>query len=70
MPRYLETYTDFYGCTYSILYQPDGTYRMAARTPHGNLFYMKTYARYRGCRIALGKLTEGTALLTGKKEVI
>ena len=70
MARYLENFTDFYGCTYSILQQPDGSYRMAARTPQGNLFHMKTYATVRGVRIALGKLTEGTARPTGKKEVI
>lgn len=70
MKRYLERFTDFYGCTYSILQQPDGSYRMAARTPQGNLFHMKTYATDRGIRIALGKLTEGTARQTEKREVI
>lgn len=70
MPRYKETFEDFYGCTYSILQQPDNTYRMAARTVHGNLFHMKTYNTRRGAMIALGKLTEGTARSTGKKEVI
>ena len=70
MARYLERYTDFYGCTYSILHQPDNSFRMAARTPHGNLFHMKTYQSVRGVRIALGKLSEGTARLTERKEVI
>lgn len=70
MKRYIERFTDFYGCTYSILQHPNGAYRMAARTPQGNLFYYKTYSSERGVRIALGKLTEGTARLTEKKEVI
>ena len=70
MNNCVEFFEDFYGCTYSIRPQPDGTYRMAARTPHGNLFHVKTYATERGVRIALGKLTEGTARLTGKKEVV
>ena len=70
MSRCLERFRDFYGCTYSILHQPDDTYRMAARTPHGNLFHMKTYATHRGVKIALGRLTEGTARLIEKKEVI
>lgn len=70
MKRYLERFEDFYGCTYSILQQPDGTYRMAARTPQGNLFHMKTYSSERGVRIALGRLTDGTARPTGKREVI
>ena len=70
MKRFKETFEDFYGCTYSILQQPDGTYRMAARTPQGELFHMKTYATDRGVRIALGRLTEGTARQTGRKEVI
>lgn len=70
MKRFKETFEDFYGCTYSILQQPDGSYRMAARTPQGNLFHMKTYSSERGVRIALGRLTEGTARLTEKKEVI
>ena len=69
MKRCIETFEDFYGCTYSIRYQPDGTFRMAARTPHGELFHMKTYASYRGARIALGRITEGTAELTGRKEM-
>lgn len=70
MKRYLECFTDFYGCTYSILHQPDGTYRMAARTQQGNLFHMKTYSSERGVRIALGRLTEGTARLTERTEVV
>jgi len=70
MKRYLECFEDFYGYTYSILQQSDGTYRMEARTSHGFLFHMKTYSSERGVRIALGRLTEGTARPTGKKEVI
>lgn len=70
MKRFLERFNDFYGCTYSILCQPDGTYRMAARTPQGNLFHMKTYATRRGCMIAMGKLAEGTARPSEKREVI
>lgn len=70
MKRYVERFEDFYGCTYSILEQPDGTYRMAARTPQGYLFHMKTYSTASGVRIALGRLTEGTARPTGKQEVI
>ena len=70
MARFLERYEDFYGCTYSILHQPDGTYRMAARTPQGNLFHMKTYSSERGVRIALGRISEGTARRTERREVI
>ena len=70
MKRYVERFEDFYGCTYSILQQPDGTYRMAARTPHGSLFHMKTYSTEKGVHIALGKLTEGTARPLGRQEVI
>lgn len=65
----IEYFEDFYGCTYSIRPQDDGTYRMVARAVHGNLFYAKTYTTRRGAMIALGKLTEGTARPTGKKEV-
>lgn len=70
MKRYKETFEDFYGCTYSILHQPDGTYRMAARTYHGELFHMKTYTTYRGAKIALGRISDSTATLTGRKEVL
>ena len=70
MKRYLECFEDFYGCTYSILHQPDGSYRMAARTPQGNLFHMKTYSSERGVRIALGRISEGTARRTERREVI
>ena len=64
-----ELYEDFYGCTYCLLINTDGRTNMSVRLPRGDLYKTKTYLTYRGARIALGKISEGTAHLTGRKEV-
>lgn len=61
-------YRDFYGCTYSI--RPNaGSYDLVARVPQGDIFYVKNYSTFRGARIALGKISDGTARPTGTQEV-
>lgn len=65
-----EYFRDSYGCTASILRHHDGRSLLTVRIPQGDLVHSKTYSTYRGARIALGKLTEGTARPTEKKEVI
>ena len=69
MKRTVEYFSDFYGFTYSVIQQANGSYRLCARDGHGDLYHVKTYSSRRGCNIALGKLTEGTARPTGKREV-
>ena len=63
-----EFYEDFYGCTASILRHPSGKSLLTVRVPQGDLIHSKTYPTYRGARIALGKMSEGTARQTGRKE--
>ena len=69
MRRTLEVYEDFYGCTYTVLRMPDDKHRLVARTPSGKLFYAKSYDTRHGCMVGLGRLTEGTKRLVGKKEL-
>lgn len=63
-----EFYTDFYGCTYSILHEGSGRSRLAVRVPQGDLIHARSYKTYRGAKIALGKYSDGTARLTGREE--
>lgn len=64
---YKEFYCDPYNCTASILCHPNGRrFLLSVRSPHGVLIHGKTYTTYRGARIALGKISEGT--MTKKEE--
>lgn len=65
-----EFFADFYGFTYSLLHNTDGKTLLTARFPNGSLYLSKVYSTERGARIALGRISEGTARPTGKKEVI
>lgn len=62
-----EYFEDFYGFTYSLLHKRNGNVLLTARFPHGGLYLSKVYSTERGSRIALGKISEGTARLTGKE---
>jgi hypothetical protein len=55
-----EFYCDPCGCTASILRHPDGRSLLSVRSPQGVLIHGKTYTTYRGARIALGKISDGT----------
>lgn len=61
-------YEDFYGCTASIAKRPNGMCLLTMRLPGGDLYCQKTYRNLRGARVALGRMTEGTARPTGSKE--
>ena len=62
-----EFYRDPYGCTASILRNPDGRrFLLSVRTPQGVLIYGKTYTTYRGAKIALGRISNG--MMTKKEE--
>lgn len=63
-------YEDFCGCTYVLCCNKDGTYDLSVRLPRGDLYIVKSYSTWRGARIAIGKISEGTAKPTGRKEVI
>ena len=65
-----EYFEDFYGFTYSLLHNTDGRVLLTARFPSGGLYLSKTYSTERGARIALGKISEGTARLTERTEVV
>ena len=62
-------YRDFYGCTASINLRPNGSCLLTMRLPHGDLYCQREYSTWRGARIALGKMSEGTARPTGTREV-
>ena len=63
-----EYYRDFYGCHASIK-SSAGRYRLKVVTPNGTIvFHNKLYDTYRGARIALGRICEGTQKLVGKEE--
>ena len=61
-------YRDFYGCTASIHLRRDKSCLLTMRLPNGDLYCQKTYSTWRGARIALGKMSEGTARPTVRKE--
>ena len=61
-------YEDFYGCTYVLRNHPNGTADLSVRLPQGDLYLAKTYSTWRGARIAVGRISEGTARLTCRKE--
>ena len=63
-------YEDFYGCTASIHLRTDGSCLLTMRLPGGDLYKQKDYASFHNARIALGRMTEGTARPTGRKEVV
>ena len=64
-----EYFEDFYGFTYSLLHNTDGQVLLTARFPHGGLYLSKVYSTERGARIALGRISEGTARMQGKEIV-
>lgn len=61
-------YRDFYGCTASIVLHPNGSCLLTMRLPGGDLYCQKSYSTFHGARIALGKMSEGTARPTTRKE--
>lgn len=61
-------YEDFYGCTASIHLRHDGSCLLTMRLPNGDLYKQKDYASFHNARIALGRMSEGTAHPTGRKE--
>jgi len=61
-------YEDFYGCTASIHQRKDGSCLLTMRLPNGDLYKQKDYSSLRNARVALGRMTEGTARPTGRKE--
>lgn len=61
-------YEDFCGCTYVLRSNKDGTHDLSVRLPRGDLYRVKSYSTWRGARIAIGKISEGTARPTGRKE--
>lgn len=62
-------YEDFYGCTASIHLRTDGSCLLTMRLPGGDLYKQKDYASFHNARIALGRMTEGTARPTGRREM-
>lgn len=62
-------YRDFYGDTASIFLRPDGSCLLTMRLSNGDLYCQRTYSTWRGARIALGKMSEGTARPTTTQEV-
>lgn len=63
-----EFYRDFYGCTYSIRKNNSNSFSLIGRLPQGDAFHVQKYSSYRGAKIALGRISDGTAELTGRKE--
>ena len=61
-------YKDFYGCTASILLRRDGSCMLTMRLPSGDIYKQKNYVSFRNARIALGRMSEGTARPTCRKE--
>lgn len=64
-----EYFTDFYGFTYSILHNTDGRALLTVRYPQGPLYLSKVYTTALGARIAMGRISEGTARETGKEMI-
>jgi len=62
-------YRDFYGDTASICLRPDGSCLLTMRLSNGDLYCQRTYSTFHGARIALGKMSEGTARQTVTKGV-
>ena len=58
-----EYYRDAYGCTASVTHCRNGTIRLRISNPHGQRFILKTYPTYRGAKIAMGRICEGTMRL-------
>ena len=54
-----EYFHDPYGCTASITQTRTGKFQLRLCIPNGACFFSKTYATYRGARIALGKHSDG-----------
>ena len=67
MTRYI--FRDFYGCEAQVTEYDDGTARAIVYSNRGIIFHDKFYSSFRGARIAIGKMSDGTAKLIRKKEV-
>ena len=65
---FAEYFRDFYGYTAASPVRHNGRSLLTMRLPNGDLYKRKVYTSYRSAKIALGKMTEGTARLTGRKE--
>lgn len=63
-----EYYKDFYGFTYCLIVNTDGRANLSVRFPRGGLYHAKTYGTRKGARIAMERISEGTARPTGRKE--
>lgn len=62
-------YRDFYGDTASIFLRQDGSCLLTMRLSNGDLYCQRTYSTFHRARIALGKMSEGTARPTTTQEV-
>lgn len=49
---------DAYGCYATIIRRRDQTYRLFIRMRDGSLLHEKSYATYRGARIAMSKWSD------------
>lgn len=59
-----EYYRDSYGCTASITHcKKLGQFRLRISNPYGHRFILKYYPTYRGAKIAMGRISEGTMQL-------
>lgn len=63
-----EYYKDFYGFTYRLVINTDGRANLSVRFPRGGLYHAKTYTTYRGARVAMGRISEGTARFAGRED--
>ena len=69
MKGIIYRYKDFYGCTYVIRPNAGGSYDMIGRIPQGDVFHCKNYSSFRGARIAMWKISDGTARPTNREEI-
>lgn len=67
MMRYV--FTDFYGCEANLTEYDDGTVRCIVYNNRGIIFHDKFYKTFRGAKIAIGKMSDGTMELITRKEV-
>ena len=60
---------DLYGCEAYVTEKRNGSVRVVIYRRDGVVFHDKVYKSFRGARIALGRLSDGTMELIRKKEV-
>lgn len=65
----VEFFRDFYGCTASIhRNRLDTVVKLTVRDAYGKLLVIRRpFRSYRGCRIAMGHMSDGWTM-TGKEE--